>query len=36
MTGKRLLPVSRELLYRINVLGMVYRMEKDPVYFEKN
>ena len=28
--GRRLLSVSREMLYRINVLGMVYRMEKDP------
>ena len=27
--GRRLLSVSREMLYRINMLGMVYRMEKD-------
>jgi len=29
MTGRRLLSVSREMLYRMNMLGMVYRMEKD-------
>lgn len=28
-TGRRLLSVSREMLYRMNVLGMVYRIEKD-------
>ncbi len=28
-TGRRLLGVSREMLYRMNMLGMVYRMEKD-------
>ncbi len=28
-TGRRLLGVSREMLYRINMLGMVYRIEKD-------
>lgn len=27
--GRRLLGVSREMLYRMNMLGMVYRMEKD-------
>lgn len=27
--GRRLLSVSREMLYRMNMLGMVYRMEKD-------
>ena len=27
--GRRLLSVSREMLYRINMLGMVYRIEKD-------
>jgi len=27
--GRRLLGVSREFLYRMNVLAMVYRMEKD-------
>ncbi len=30
LEGRRLLSVSREMLYRINMLGMVYRMEKDP------
>ncbi|MDR1097862.1 MAG: heparinase II/III-family protein [Tannerella sp.] len=30
VTGRRLLSVSREMLYRVNMLGMVYRMEKDP------
>lgn len=29
LEGRRLLNVSREMLYRINMLGMVYRMEKD-------
>ena len=29
MRGRRLLRVSREMLYRMNVLGMVYRMKKD-------
>ncbi|SHJ00891.1 Heparinase II/III-like protein [Tangfeifania diversioriginum] len=29
MTGRRLLSVSREMLYRMNMLGMVYRMEKE-------
>ncbi len=28
--GRRLLSVSREMLYRVNMLGMVYRIEKDP------
>lgn len=30
MTGRRLLGISREMLYRMNMLAMVYRMEKDP------
>ena len=30
MVGRRLLGTSRELLYRVNMLGMVYRLEKDP------
>jgi hypothetical protein len=30
VTGRRLLSVSREMLYRVNMLGMVYRVEKDP------
>lgn len=29
MEGRRLLAVSREMLYRVNMLGMTYRMEKD-------
>lgn len=28
--GRRLLHVSREMLYRVNMLGMVYFIEKDP------
>jgi len=28
--GRRLLSVSREMLRRMNMLGMVYRIEKDP------
>lgn len=30
LTGRRLLWISRDLLYRMNMLGMVYSMEKDP------
>src|SRR5210317_415235 len=30
LIGRRLLGTSREMLYRINMLGMVYRIEKDP------
>ncbi|QEC54287.1 hypothetical protein FRZ59_13730 [Anseongella ginsenosidimutans] len=30
VTGRRLLSVSREMLYRMNILCMVYRMEEDP------
>lgn len=30
MVGKRLLGTSREMLYRINMLGVVYLVEKDP------
>lgn len=30
LEGRRLLGVSREMLRRINMLGMVYRIEKDP------
>ena len=29
LEGKRMLGVSREMLWRINMLGFVYRMEKD-------
>lgn len=35
MNGRRLLAVSREMLYRMNMLGMVYRMEQDPAVLEK-
>ncbi|MDR2473288.1 MAG: heparinase II/III-family protein [Tannerella sp.] len=35
MTGRRLLSVSREMLYRVNMLGMVYRIDKDPVMLER-
>lgn len=34
-TGRRLLGVSREMLYRINMLGMVYRIEKDPKILQR-
>lgn len=34
-TGRRLLSVSREMLYRINMLGMVYRIGKDPKILER-
>ena len=30
LEGRRLLGISREMLYRMNFLGMVYRIEKDP------
>lgn len=30
MEGRRLLGISREMLYRMNMLGFVYLMEKDP------
>lgn len=30
LIGRRLLGTSREMLYRINMLGMAYRMEGDP------
>jgi hypothetical protein len=29
LVGRRLLGVSREMLWRVNMLGMVYRIEKD-------
>ena len=31
LEGRRLLHVSREMLYRMNILGMVFRIEKDSV-----
>ncbi len=33
--GRRLLSVSREMLFRVNMLGMVYRMEKDPAVLKR-
>ena len=30
VVGRRLLGTSREMLYRMNILGMVYRLDKDP------
>ncbi len=30
MVGRRLLGTSREMLYRMNILGMVYRIDQDP------
>jgi hypothetical protein len=35
LEGRRLLATSREMLYRINMLGMVYRMEKDPKILDR-
>lgn len=35
MEGRRLLGISREMLYRMNVLSMVYRMEKDPAILKR-
>jgi hypothetical protein len=35
LEGKRLLGVSREMLYRMNCLGMLYRIEKDKVILER-
>jgi hypothetical protein len=35
LEGRRLLDVSREMLYRMNILGMVYRIEKDPVVLKR-
>ena len=34
-TGRRLLAVSREMLYRMNMLGMVYRINKDPKVLQR-
>lgn len=33
--GRRLLATSREMLYRMNVLGMVYRIDKDPAVLQR-
>ena len=35
LEGRRLLGVSREMLYRINMLGMVYRIEKDATILDR-
>ncbi|WP_339704579.1 heparinase II/III family protein [uncultured Kriegella sp.] len=35
LEGRRLLHVSREMLYRMNMLGMVYRIEKDPIILKR-
>jgi hypothetical protein len=35
MEGRRLLAVSREMLYRMNILSMVYRLEKDPAVLKR-
>ncbi|MFT3946490.1 MAG: heparinase II/III family protein [Agriterribacter sp.] len=35
LEGRRLLGVSREMLYRMNILSMVYRIEKDPVILKR-
>ena len=33
--GRRLLSVSREMLYRMNVLGMVYRIDRDKAVLDR-
>ena len=35
MRGRRLLHISRDMLYRMNILGMVYRMEEDPAILQR-
>ncbi len=35
LEGRRLLGVSREMLYRINMLGMVYRIEKGATILDR-
>lgn len=35
LEGRRLLGVSREMLYRMNILGMVYRIEKDAAVLKR-
>ena len=34
LIGRRLLSTSREMLYRMTVLSMVYRIDKNPDVFE--
>lgn len=33
--GRRLLSVSREMLYRMNMLGMVYHIDRDPAVLKR-
>ncbi len=35
VTGRRLLSVSREMLYRMNMLAMVYRIDGDPAILKR-
>ena len=35
MQGRRMLGTSRDMLHRVNMLGMVYRIEKDPVILDR-
>ncbi len=35
VVGRRLLGVSREMLYRMNILAMVYRLEKDAAVLKR-
>lgn len=35
MVGRRLLGTSREMLYRVNMLGMVYRIDRDPAVLNR-
>jgi hypothetical protein len=35
VTGRRLLSVSREMLYRVNMLAMVYRIDGDPAILRR-
>lgn len=35
MEGRRLLSTSREMLYRSNILSMLYRMEKNPILLKR-
>lgn len=35
VVGRRLLATSREMLYRMNIFGMLYRIEKDPTILKR-
>ena len=35
LEGRRLLGISREMLYRMSILGMVYRIDKNPVILKR-